>query len=340
MIWPLRNLPRARHAFFILFSLILFACGRNEPPSADPQPDPPAPVAEPEPARPEAMAPDERAAPVPEPETRAVGVTAHLEGFEVEVKSVTFTPRTVRSGPSVDEVVQIETLVEIETAITNLIDQNRRGPTYGFLKVGEEQIPPTLQPPFIPALGMEEVVLRFEVAPGVGPDDTVLWFVQRDRGNPAAIPLGNTGPTHTLSPIEIEFTTPEPFGDIVFEGTRGRIRFYGDGHRQLAGYAFVELDLSATNTGDQRARINRFSVQVDGVGVTPGGDPLRAGNLVLGPKETREQAVRMFQIPLYGERITLLAQGNMNEEPVMFLDVEVAGLHNAIPAELRPSPPE
>ena len=280
---------------------------------------------------------DEEAAsatPVPaEPKTRSIGLTAYLEGFEVEVRSATFSPRVIGDG------APIATIIEIDTKVANLVDQNRRGPTYAFIEAGGERFPPLLQPQFIAALSSDDVVYRFELEPGIGPDDTVLWFVQRDRGNAVALPLGDVGPTYTLAPIEFEFATPEPVGGIVFEGSSGRVEFYGDGHRQLTGYAFVVIDLAATNTGSDRAGIARYSVQVDGVGTTPGGDHLRAGRLVLAPGESTDAAIRAFQIPLYGQRITVLAERDVNADPFVFLEFEVPGLGDAIPDENRPTPP-
>ncbi|MCC5864816.1 MAG: hypothetical protein JJU31_06865 [Wenzhouxiangella sp.] len=333
MLLNVHCLLRCRLMFVFTGVLLLAACGGNDGSA------PATPVAELRPAESQAADhatdhPGAEAAQVStEPETRQIGVTAHLQGFEVEVRAATFKPRLM-----FDEV--LATIVEVDTVMTNLVDENRRGPGYGFLEVNGERISSGLQPPFISALGSEEVVLRFELEPGVGPDDSVLWFVQRSGGHPVAIPLGDVGPVYTLAPIEFEFATPEPFGSLVFEGSQGWVRFYGDGHRQLAGHAYVDIDLVATNTGDSPARISRYKVEVGGFDSVTGNVPLRAGNLRLGPGESTDRAIRRFQFPIYGERIRIFAEAEINTEPFLFLEFEVPGLLAAIPESLHPTPPD
>lgn len=268
-----------------------------------------------------------------EPVTVPIGLTAHLEGFVVEVRSATFSDRLNIDGDP------IERVVEIDTQIENLVDQNQRGPSYASLHIGGEQFENELQADFIDALGTADYSYRFFLEPEVPLDDVVLWFRQRDRGNPVAIPLRGDGPTYTLAPIEFEVPTPDPVGDLVFEGSTGRVEFYGEGGRQLAGYAYVILDLTATNTGSDRAEIFRYEVAVEGVGTTPGRDPLRAGGLRLEPGET-DEAVRAVQVPIYGDRITLTASTGPTTEPFPFLEFEVQGLADAIPDDVRPIPPD
>ncbi|MCH8478422.1 MAG: hypothetical protein LAT56_10820 [Wenzhouxiangella sp.] len=68
--------------------------------------------------------------------------------------------------------------------------------------------------------------------------------------------------------------------------------------------------------------------------------PLRAGNLRLGPGESTDRAIRRFQFPIYGERIRIFAEAEINTEPFLFLEFEVPGLLAAIPESLHPTPPD
>lgn len=266
-----------------------------------------------------------------EVELRPLDTTIYLPGFEIEFVQATinrddvFTPLDAAS-------------IEVDAVVTNLVDDRVRPPGFAHVEVNGETVRNERSFELIDPFESDAVTYRFVLEPEVDPDDAVLWFAEDNR-NPAAVPLGASGPTYTLEPIAIDVDTPDPFGSLTFDA-RGAVAHLHDPDAPsgLAGYAYLVLDLAVTNTGSEEEGFFRIEIEVDGETLAPGGEVMSGGNLRVEPGETLDPALRRVQFPIYGDRVVVRGLPDPNSPPVLLFDLEFPGLSDAVPDDVRPVP--